>query len=85
MDAIKFTLDVLFWGITLLSAGTIGEITYDLAHKAAQGQMHFVELGKWNRSLTGGGNPVTKGTKREYKNIEIEKERRLFLKKFENH
>ena len=67
MDAIKFTLDVLFWGITLLSAGTLGEITYDLAHKAARGQMHFVEIGKWNRSLSGVDIPVAKGIKRKYK------------------
>ena len=53
MDAIKFTLDIFFWGVTLLSIGSISEITYDFAHKAARGQAQFLEIGKWNRALEG--------------------------------
>jgi hypothetical protein len=63
MNAIKFTLDILFWGLTLLSAGALCEITYELAHKAAKGQLQFVELGKWNRALTNESAHLKRGGK----------------------
>ena len=55
MNIIRFVINILTIGATLLCIGSLGEIVADLQKKAAHDTaIGIISIEKWNRSLTMG-------------------------------